>query len=141
MINYIKDRKRLMKIMVASTIFFIAGILASQFYDEFRSKEFFGCKNLPLEATDKIDSKIFYLMKEEKYQEVVNFGNKYLKDDGLWYCDPYFWNQRAKAFYNLGDCVQSQIASLHAIYVAPAEANKPEKEYYDFVRNSNICGN
>jgi len=117
----------------------MGGFLANLLYDKFKSKEFLGCKNLSFEATSKIDNKIFHLMEEKKYKELITLGNKHLKDDELWYCDPYFWNQRARAFYNLGDCVQAQIASIHAIYVTPIEANKPEREFYDFVRSSNIC--
>lgn len=117
----------------------IAFLIGPLVYSNFAPKEFEGCDSLPLKARDKVDSKIFNLMKNNKFQEVITLGGKHLKDDSVWYCDPYFWNQRARAFYNLGDCVQSQIASLHAIYVTPEEANKSQKEFYDFVRNSDIC--
>ena len=78
-------------------------------------------------------------MEEKKYEEVVSLGNKHLKDDGIWYCDNYFWNERAKAFYNLGNCYQTLTAALHTIFSTPSEANESAKEFYDFVRNDDIC--
>lgn len=118
-------------------LFFIAGVLASQFYERSQSKKFLGCEHFL--SNIEVDNRVFSLMEEKKYKEVVALGNKHLKDDELWYCDNYFWIQRAKAFYNLGDCVPTLIASLHAIYVTPIESNKPQKEFYDFVSNSDIC--
>jgi hypothetical protein len=113
------------------------GVIANQLSIQFSSKEFVGCEFY--EMNDDVDNKIFYLMKEGKYDQVISLGTKHLKDDNLWYCDGYFWTQRAKAFYSMGKCVPSLTAALHAIYVTPLEANKPEKEFYDFVSNSDIC--
>ena len=140
MLNILKNKKFLiLKAGILLTIF-IGGILSNQLYSESKSKEFLGCENYIFDSNiEKLDSKIFDLMKEKKYEEAINLGNKHLKDDGIWYCDNYFWNERAEAFYNLDNCYQTLTASLHAIFVTPREANKSAKEFYDFVGNSDIC--
>lgn len=124
---------------IITLIFFILGVFSSLIFIKIQSKEFSSCESFPLNINDKIDGKIQNLMKNKKYQEAISLGNKHLKDNYLWYCDTNFWSQRARSFYELGNCVQSQIAALHAIYVSPIEANGQEIEFYNFVKKSDIC--
>ena len=123
-------------------IFFVGGVFANQLYSEFISKEFLGCESGIYDPQiEKVSEKIFYLMKEGKYEEAITFGNRHLKDDGIWYCDNYFWIQRSQAFYNLNNCYQAIVAAAHAVVVSPEDngANEPIKELYSFIINSDIC--
>ena len=92
----------------------------------------------------KIDDEIFYLMESRKYEEVISLGNKYLEEDGtdqMWYCDPYFWTQRAKAFLNLGNCYQAIVAATHNAVIYPRVDNLEEKadNFLTSIIDSDIC--
>ena len=121
-------------------LFFVAGIFVNQFNAESKSSEFSSCEdyNLKPEMVN-LDSQIYGLMEAKKYQEVVNLGNKHLKDDAHWYCDNFFWIQRAEAFYKLNNCYQSIVAATHAIFVTPTEARKEREERLVSIENSDIC--
>lgn len=140
MLNNIKNKKVLLIKAGILIALFVGGILANQFYKKLKSKEFAGCENYLLDSkTEEITSKIWYLMEAKKYKEVVDLGNKHLKYDGLWYCDNYFWIQRAKAFYNLGNCSQATVAAVHNIFTTPTEARKEAEDLYSSIANSNVC--
>lgn len=110
--------------------------------DKFKSEEFLGCENYLFDPKiEKVDNETFHLMEEKKYEEVINLGNKHLKDDGIWYCDTYFWTQRATAYYNLGNCYQAIVASGHNLIIYPKDNNIDDraKELNSFITNSDIC--
>ena len=89
----------------------------------------------------KIDNKIWQLLEEKKYQEVITFGNQHLNNDCIWYFDQFFWVRRAESFYALGECQQALKAALHLITITPKlnQDDEPAKEFYDFIQNSSIC--
>lgn len=108
-------------------------------------KEFSGCDNYLFETLNKKRSDDIYnirhLMEEKKYKEVITLSDKYLKDTEVWYCDSFFWTQRAEAFYNLGSCKEALKEAVHAYVVSPEDNgnDEPEKEFYITVSNSDIC--
>ncbi|HEY4512612.1 MAG TPA: hypothetical protein VJH63_03040 [Candidatus Paceibacterota bacterium] len=112
-------------------------------YTDKYPKEFLGCEDYLFEPKSESanDLEISRLMEEKKYEEVIAMGDKYLSDSGVWYCDPYFWTQRAKAFLSLNNCLQAEVEAAHAFAIAPSDNgnDEPEKELYFSIHNSSVC--
>lgn len=115
----------------------------SEYYKNSRPNEFLGCEDYLFEPKSESanDLEISRLMEEKKYEEVIAMGDKYLSDSGVWYCDPYFWTQRAKAFLSLNNCLQAEVEAAHAFAIAPSDNgnDEPEKELYFSIHNSSVC--
>ncbi|MEX2029299.1 MAG: hypothetical protein WD963_02345 [Candidatus Paceibacterota bacterium] len=93
------------------------------------------------EKLHEVSNEIFDLVKGKKYAEVIALGDKHLEYTPLWYCNNYFWIQRAQAFYNLSDCKQALDSAVYAIFATPDinGVREPEIETYFSILNSNIC--
>lgn len=106
-------------------------------------EEFSGCEDYQFEPQSKgsNDTQISRLLTEKKYEEAILLSDMYLKDSEVWYCDPYFWTQRAQAFHNLNNCAQALADAAHAFAVAPSTNgdDDPQKELYYSISSSANC--
>lgn len=115
-----------------------------KYYTDYYPKEFSGCEDYLFETGNARADDIYSirgLIEEKKYKEVITLGDKYLKDSEVWYCDSFFWTQRAQAFYNLNSCSQAEADAAHAFAVAPGDNgnDKPARDLYNSIISSDIC--
>ncbi|OGI56978.1 hypothetical protein A2906_02950 [Candidatus Nomurabacteria bacterium RIFCSPLOWO2_01_FULL_37_25] len=116
----------------------------SNYADQY-PKEFSGCEDYLLEERPNKRSNDIYnirrLMEEKKYKEVITLSDKYLNDSEVWYCDYYFWTQRAQAFQNLNNCPDALTEAIHAFAIAPDDNENDEssRELYYSIDDSDVC--